>query len=56
MKIDIAPRNYNGQLHGYQEWYSFVTNKIWYRGNSKNGLEIGYNEDSMFKKAKFYIR
>ena len=47
MKIDIAPRNYNGQLHG---------NKIWYRGNSKNGLEIGYNEDSMFKKAKFYIR
>ena len=40
---NIRTKNEKGKEHGYQEWY--VDNDIlWYRGNYKNGLEIGYTE------------
>ena len=39
---DIDPINTNGEFHGYQEWYS--NNKLWVRGNQKNGLHVGYRE------------
>jgi hypothetical protein len=64
MKKHINPRNSKGRHHGYQEYC--VKNKSWFRGNMKNGEEIGYIESNSINifsvigeegtKVKFYIR
>ena len=50
---NIRTRNSNGELHGYQEWYS--DNKIYCRGDFKNHLFIGYFENHNYKVTKYYI-
>jgi hypothetical protein len=53
-RYDIAPKDSNGNAHGYQEWY---WNKLLVRCNFKHGLEIGYEEiHSGTGKTNFYIR
>lgn len=51
---DIIHFNNDGQMHGYQEWYS-ESDKIMLRGNSKNGLDIGYLEWHVSNNTNFYI-
>jgi hypothetical protein len=46
MKQNIENHNSNGDVHGYQQWYTPSTNKLWLRGNWKNGEEIGYVESN----------
>ena len=41
---EISNINQKGENHGYQEWYTPTSNKLWYRGNYKNDEEIGYVE------------
>ena len=54
---DIEPRNPKGDHHGYQQWYySENNNKLYLRGNMKNGDEIGYEEWHGTKRTNFYIR
>ena len=50
----IINRNYNGEYHGYQEWY--YHQKLYYRNTYKNGLEIGYEESHGIKKTYFNIK
>ena len=42
----IEHKNEKSQYHGYQEWYwtASYNNGLWFRGNYKHDLEIGYNE------------
>jgi len=62
---EIHPINSNSEFHGYQEWYS--DNKLWIRGNQKNGQHVGYRErhrthpftdllSNLKEYTKFYIR
>ena len=53
MNKDIINRNYNGEYHGYQEWY--INNKIYYRGIRKNNNRIGYTEYHLPKRTRFNI-
>ena len=62
---DITNTNQKGDSHGYQEWYTPRTNKLWLRGNFKNGQEIGYVEsnwkgsqgiDDEATRLDFYIK
>ena len=48
-------RNSKGQYHGYQEWYTHSGEMV-YRGNSRNGSDVGYQEWHRFKLVKFHIR
>ena len=48
---EINNVNNKGRHNGYQEWHIFnydytITNKdkVWFRGNVKNGQKIGYIE------------
>ena len=54
MKKEIITYNNNGQLHGYQEGY--LNDKIFVRGNSKNGQDIGYNEWHYTKRTTYSIK
>ncbi len=49
-------RNYNdkGSYHGYQQWY--YDDKLWFRGNSKHGLNLGYIENHTVKRTTFVIK
>ena len=51
-------KNYNdkGQFHGYQEWYWYNNDKLWFRGNFKNKILIGYNENHLHFETNFDIR
>ena len=60
MKRDITNINSKGQHQGYQE--SGWGGKLWYRYNSKNGKEDGYEEyyglgriGGKIYSLKFYI-
>ena len=54
MNNDIININSKYQeLHGYQEWY--YCNKLGYRGNMKNGNEIGYGEFHGVRTIIFHI-
>ena len=44
MKKDIKNHNKKGQTHGYQQWYSLTSNKLWYRAIYKNNKHVGYSE------------
>jgi len=55
MKKDIKNYNDRGQLHGYNEWYSFNGELIG-RENRKNGLRINYTEWHGTNKTIYYIR
>jgi hypothetical protein len=46
--------NNKNQYHGYQEWY--WNNKLGYRGNYKNNIEIGYEEWHNNTQTNFYIK
>jgi hypothetical protein len=50
-------RNYNSkeQSHGYQEIYLY-NDKLYYRGNWKNGKCIGYEEYLYSEETNFCIR
>lgn len=54
MKKEIHKYNNKGLAHGYQEIY--FRDKLFVRGNSKNALDIGYNEWHYRKQTNFYIR
>jgi hypothetical protein len=54
MKEDIINFNSKEQYHGYQERY--LNDKLYYRGNSKNGERYGYGESHGRKQTNFYIR
>lgn len=52
---DIRPKNKDGRLHGYQEWY--YKNKLQVRGNSKNGEDVGYQEFHVnLEETEYYIK
>jgi len=55
---DIINYNSKGLTYGYQEWY--WDNKLWVRGNRKNGDKIGYEEfhgiNNLGKITIFYIK
>ena len=60
MSKTITNENNDGHLHGYQQWY--LHDKLWYRGNFKNGVVFGYYEkhltivfSSESKYANYYI-
>jgi hypothetical protein len=60
MNKEIVNKNDKGQLHGYQEWYLYKNNKLWYRCNYKNGQRVGYYENHIYdslwgKKQTYYI-
>ena len=46
MKKHIENHNEKGEIHGYQQWYTPNTNKLWLRGNMKNNEPIGYFESN----------
>ena len=54
-KEDMTNYNSKGQFHGYQERYHY-DNKLMVRGNSKNGLDVGYQEWHNVKETEYYIR
>ena len=54
-KKDIRNKNYNGDLHGYQEWFATCTGELWFRCNMKNDLGIGYSEMIFIEETRFYI-
>jgi len=56
MKQKQTKRNLdsNGQHHGYQEVYD--DDELYCRGNSKHGLDIGYQEYHLLNETEFYIR
>ena len=54
MKKEIHKYNNKGLSHGYQELY--FMGKLFVRGNSKNGDDIGYNEWHYTKRTIYSIR
>ena len=53
---EIAQLNTKGEFNGYQEWYT-TFDGMWYRGQYKNGVKIGYLEyHRFFKQTRFHIR
>jgi len=42
MKENIITINKKGEWNGYVELYFY--DKLWYRGNYKNGSSVGYEE------------
>ena len=44
MNTDIENINDKGELHGYQETYTYFHRKIYIRGKYKNNFAIGYLE------------
>ena len=54
MKKEIHKYNNKGLSHGYQELY--FMDKLFVRGNSKNGDDIGYNEWHYTKRTIYSIR
>ena len=54
MKKGIHKYNSKGQAHGYQETY--LHDKLFVRGHSKNAKDIGYNEWHYKKKTEYHIR
>ena len=54
MNKEIHNYNDKGDYHGYNEWY--LTDKIWARGNYKNGKVIAYHEFHCGIKTLFYIK
>jgi hypothetical protein len=55
MNKNISNYNSKKQLHGYQETYRAI-DKLYYRGNWKNNLRIGYLEISIDNKTIYYIK
>ena len=55
IKNDTHTKNSKGNLHGYQEWYSF-SGVLYIKGKYKNGKEIGYEELHLTKQTNYYIR
>lgn len=59
MKKEIENKNinnkkYNGDFHGYQEWY--YGDKLWLRVMYKHDEPIGYEDDHHKNISTFYIR
>jgi hypothetical protein len=54
MNKKIININNKGEYHGYQEWYFY--NKLFYKGNFKNGKEIGYEETHYLIRTSYYIK
>ena len=52
---NITNKNTKGELHGYQLIYRSI-DKLYYRGNWKNNLRIGYLEIPVANTTIFYIR
>ena len=55
MKTIIINKNDKGERHGYQEDY-YSTDELAFRGNSKNNIDIGYQEYHYLNETEFYIR
>ena len=54
---DIQSRNDKHEWHGYQERYHVDNlNKLFQRGNWKNGFKINYIEFHGVKHTNYYIR
>jgi len=54
---DIRNKDSKGELHGYQERYSFYL-LLEFRGNVIHGNVKGYNEShhELYKETRFYIK
>ena len=52
---DMIKFNSKGQRHGYQQGV-LVNNKIYYRGNWRNNMIIGYTEWHAIKETEYYIK
>ena len=55
MKENIEPINDKGRFHGHIVQYNYM-DKLWMRGNVKNGLSMGYFELHAIQRTRFYIR
>jgi hypothetical protein len=53
---DIISKNYKGQWHGYQEWYTIVNEHLSIRTIYKKGLAVEYFEWHNRKQTRFFIR
>lgn len=57
MNTDIENINDKGELHGYQETYTYFHRKIYIRGKYKNNFAIGYLEWHGHElQTSYYIR
>jgi hypothetical protein len=55
MKTTIINKNDKGERHGYQEEY-YSDGKLAYRGNSKNNIDVGYQEYHYLNETEYYIQ